>query len=476
MKPSDLFDRVDEWSVLDRHVREGRARLGIVTGRRRVGKTFLLRRLAERHKGLFVPSLIEEREPALRRFSDALGRHHGLVLGPAPDWSSALEQVTRGPLAVPLLVIDELPYLLEHSPEIESAIQHVIDESRDNRGTRIILAGSSLAIMDGLLGGGRPLRGRADLHLNLQPFDFRVAGAFWGIADPAVAFRVHAVLGGSPGYRVLAPPPPARMGGFDRWVIEGVLNPAAALYREDSYLLGEDRRLAERSIYSSILRSIAEGDHRPSRIAGRVGRSQTSLSHAFGVLTEAGFLANEQGLLSGRDPLYQLTDPVITFLHSCVDPWRGLADDGRRAEAWTAGAPAWSSQVLGPHLEQLARVWAARFASPPTLGGPHGFVGRAELADRAERVAREVDVAVLEAGQQPSRTARVLAIGEAKLTADVDALAHLDRCADLLEQRSGARPLRLLVFHETATAGLRAAVRRRPEVELVSLERLYRGV
>jgi uncharacterized protein len=473
MRPADIFDRDEEWALLESHLQDGRARLGIVTGRRRVGKTFLLRRLVERHGGLFLACLEEDREPALRRFADALGAHHGVTLGTPPDWSAAMGLATQGPLAVPLLVIDEFPYLQAHSPELESVIQHVIDQSRDRDGTRVVLSGSSLAVMGGLLGGGRPLRGRADLQLTLAPFDYRVSADYWGITDPSVALRVDAALGGSPGYRTLAPPPPVTLDGFEEWVVESLMNPASALYREDSYLLGEDRRFGDRAIYMSVLRAIAGGDHRPSRIAGRVGRAQTSLSHVFRVLTEAGFLRNEEGVLSGRDPLYQVVDPVLTFLHSCVEPWRGLIDEGRRSQAWGIATTAWHAQVLGPHLEKVARVWAARFADPEILGGPAGIVGRAEVPDAIGRVSREIDVAVLAPGEQAGKGARVQAIGESKLTADIDALRHLDRCADLLEARGHGHPDHFLIVCETSSSALDAMVDARSDVELVHLDRLY---
>ena len=475
MKPSDIFDREGEWASLERHVTDGRARLGIVTGRRRVGKTYLLRRLVDRHGGLLVPCIEEEREPALRRFAEILGRHHGVALGPPADWSAALALATTGPLAVPLLVIDEFPYLLAHSPELESVIQHAVDESRDRNGTRIVLSGSSLAIMGGLLDGGQPLRGRADLQLVVQPFDYRTTAKYWNASNPAVAFRAHAVTGGSPGYAVLAPPLPAKIDAFGRWVVHAVINPAAALYREDSYLLGEDRRLSDTAIYASILRIIAAGDHRPSRIAAKVGRPQTSLSHAFRVLTEAGFISNAEGLLSGRDPLYRLVDPMIPFIYSCVEPWRSLAEDGRRQQAWESASPAWNAQILGPHLETLARSWAARFAAPGSIGGAAGIVGRAELPDRAGRVPREIDVVILPPGESAGRGATVQAIGEAKLTADIDAVHHLDRCAELLVARGHGRPQRLLVFCETATPALRRVTNRRDDVTIVDLRRLYQG-
>lgn len=260
-----------------------------------------------------------------------------------------------------MLVIDELPYLLTHSPELESVIQHAVDESRDRNGTRIVLSGSSLAVMGGLLDGSRPLRG------------------------------------------------------------------------------------------------------------------QTSLSHAFRVLTEAGFLTNAEGLLSGRDPLYRLVDPIIAFIYSCVEPWRPLAEDGRRQQAWDSASPAWSAQILGPHLETLARSWVSRFAAPESIGGTPGIVGRAEMADPTGRVSREIDVVIIPPGEPAGRGAAVQAIGEAKLTADVDAIHHLDRCAELLVARGHGRPQKLIVFCETASPAFRKLAKERREITLVDLQRLYGG-
>lgn len=473
MKPADIFDRDREWAELERHVTSGRALLGIVTGRRRVGKTFLLRRLAREHKGLLISCLQEERAPALRRFADELGGYHGIALGAPADWAAAIAQATTGPLAVPLLIIDEFPYLVEHSPELESVLQHAVDRGRDDAGTRIILAGSSLAVMGGLLDGNRPLRGRADLQLRLEPFDYRTSASFWGISDPALAFRVHAIVGGSPGYRPLLPNDPTSAATFDTWVTKSVLNPASALYHEDSYLLAEDRRLNDRTVYSSILRAVAEGDHRPSRIGGRLGRPQTSLSHALGVLGSAGFLHNDTGLLSGRDPLYRIADEIIGFIRSCVDPWRPLIDEGRSSDAWALAAPRWSAGVLGPHLELLARTWARRFAAAETLGGPPGLVGRADVPDAAGRVTRELDLVVLRPGSRPGTDAQVQAIGEVKLQADVDAAAHLDRCVELLQQRGHGRPDRMLIIAESFSPAVVELARRRADLSLVSLADLY---
>ncbi|MFI1331444.1 ATP-binding protein [Streptomyces sp. NPDC020845] len=164
----------------------------------------------------------EEPLPALQRFADAVATGRGLGLRQLrfQDWDEALRTaLSPVPAAAgrpPLLVLDELPYLLAHSlgSQIPSALQALVDESRDSGeglSGRAILCGSALAVMADLLSGTKALRGRAELDLLLRPFDYRTASAYYGIRDLETAFAMYAYFGGTPGYRdLLAGAPPQK--------------------------------------------------------------------------------------------------------------------------------------------------------------------------------------------------------------------------------------------------------------------------
>jgi hypothetical protein len=83
------------------------------------------------------------------------------------DWrdvlTAALEVVNRAS-AAPLIVIDELPYLLQHSPEIPGFLQLLYDQSQSGKapGGRIVLCGSAMSVMSELLSGTKPLRGHGN--------------------------------------------------------------------------------------------------------------------------------------------------------------------------------------------------------------------------------------------------------------------------------------------------------------------------
>jgi uncharacterized protein len=73
VKPSWVFDREFEWSALVNFVKAAstRARLGIVTGRRRQGKSFLLRALAEATGAFYYAAAEATATDSLRDFAAA---------------------------------------------------------------------------------------------------------------------------------------------------------------------------------------------------------------------------------------------------------------------------------------------------------------------------------------------------------------------------------------------------------------------
>lgn len=350
----------------------------------------------------------EGRLPAIQRFSDAVAAHAGLRPGSLrlTDWrdvlSNALDVSARSPH--PLLVIDELPYLLQHSPEIPGLLQQLYDErQRGSRpsagpGPRLILCGSAMSVMHELLSGTKPLRGRAVVDLRLGPFDYRGSRTFWQISDPLTALKVHAVLGGAPGYRpVAARPHPDD--GFDTWLAHTLLDPGRAVYSrtETEYLLREDPRITQHTLYYDILTAIAQGATTPSKIGAALERPRNAVAHPLGVLESTGYIRREQDILRTRHPVITLADPVIRFNQLITLPQAAAVEQGFAEEVWRQAAPTFNSKILGPHFEDLARDFTRRYAHTLLPAGLPGPLGTTEVADQAARTKHEVDVIALAA-------------------------------------------------------------------------------
>lgn len=445
--------------------------IGVVYGRRRAGKSFLLRRLVG--DGVYHQAIEEGRSPALDRLASVVAERVDLPSSAVrfTTWLQAFEALLRPPTPG-VVVLDELPYLTRYSPELVSSLQRVYDDHRRGPPIRLLLCGSSLSVMSTLLAGSQPLRGRASLDLRVDLFDYRTARLFWRIRDFRTALAVDAILGGAAGYRdLIEQPPPQSPDDIGTWLGASVLNPSHALYREDEYLLREDPRLTDRALYQSLLSAVASGERTPTRIGGRLGKERTALGHLLDVLTQSGYLRKDVDLGNSRSVAYMIADPLIRFSSLIVAPNRMQLDERRWREVWRGAQDTWRAQILGPHFEDVARLWLRRYASPETIGGVPTRIGRLTIADKRQRTAIELDTVAVDAHNRP------LILGEAKATAHergTDDLARLEQARSLLGPDAANAKL-LLASASGFTAQLRSAAKRRSDVELADLQRLYEG-
>jgi hypothetical protein len=262
---------------------------------------------------------------------------------------------------------------------------------------------------------------------------------------------------------------------FDDWVVRAVLNPALPLFREARYLLVEDPDLREPALYHSVLAAVADGNATRGGIANYLGRRASDVAHPLAVLEDAGLLAREPDLLRAGRSTYRITEPLVTFYQAVMRPAWTQLEQRRGQEVWQRSRQRFDSAVAGPRFEDLVRDWVSRFASPDTLGGIPGQVGRGVLTDQAARSTYELDVLVV---GEASRA--LLAIGEAKWgqRPGMDQLLRLERARQILGGRPAldAAAARLLLASGSGFGpDLVAAARRRDDVVLVDLERLYGG-
>lgn len=483
-KPDRIFDREREWSTLESFVvgPDARPRIAVVYGRRRQGKSLLLRALVTEHNGLYHQALEEEREPALAHLGGLIAAEAGI--GGAvtyADWRVAFSELVRRAGDTRVIVLDEFPYLTAKSPELPSVIQEAFDAATSEQASpfRLVLCGSAMSVMSSLLSGQKALRGRVSVESLLKPFDYRQAAAFWGIDDPATAFLVHAVVGGTPGYRALLPgPSPQSEAEFEPWLFAGVLDPSSAMFREADYLLTEDPAISDRALYQSVLAAIAEGRATRSAIGGALGRQDSALRHPLLVLERASFIRRDEDLWRAKRPLLRLDDPYLRFYFAVVRRDLARFEAERTAEAWADAGERFASQVLGPHFEQLARTWTERHASVQTLGGQPSVVGFTQVNDVNARSRVELDVVAVSGNLHADRP-RVLAIGEAKGGVVPRALADLrklERGRTILGEKAEVRGAKLLLFSRSGfDREVQQEAAARADLELVDLDRLYLG-
>jgi len=482
-KPDHVFDRDREWLSLSDFVLDERPEvtLGVVSGRRRQGKSYLLRALAQATGGFFFEAVQATEAEALRMFGNALAEYVG---SPAAfsfaSWDNALGYLLGLGADQPIAaIIDEFPYLVDASPSLPSLLRREIDSRGPSQHgqsrVRLLLCGSAMSVMGRLLAGSAPLRGRAGLEMVLQPFPFREAAAFWGAANPSLAVPLHSIVGGTPAYRrqFTRDDAPSSAEDFDDWVQRAVLNPDRPLLREARYLLVEEADIREPALYHSVLAAVAEGNARWGGIAGYIGRKAADIAHPLNVLEDCGLISKESDALRSGRSHYRITEPLITFYESIMRPRWGDLEQGLSQQVWDDSKQKFKSNVVGPHFEAICREFA-RTHGGDVFGSPRGQVGAGTVTDPSGGEI-EVDVAVL-APAEPGQRPVILSLGEAKwgTVMGMRHLARLRRAQSLLEVKGFDTSRAVLACYSGKgfDAELRAAAEQ-GSVLLVGLDMLY---
>ena len=486
-RPAGMFDRDYEWAELGRFATDERpgVTLGVVSGRRRQGKTFLLSALCQMTGGFYFAADEATDGESLRRIGSVLAAH---IDSPAPivfeSWHAVFDALLALGKDRPLpVVIDEFPYLARANPSLPSIIQNALAPlraERESSRTRLLLCGSALSFMGGLLGGNAPLRGRAGLELVVPTLDHQLAAEFWNIQDPVTALKVNAIVGGTPAYRreFARDDTPAGPEDFDGWVTRTVLSPASPLFREARYLLADEPELKDMGLYHSVLGAIASGNANRGGIASYLGRKSGDLAHPLNILQDCGLITKESDAFKDNRASYRINEPLIAFYHAVMRPiWSDLEHTRDAARLWQRSQRRFVGNILGPHFEHVCRQWS-RYLAPRDFFGdyPHR-VEYGTVNDPANKTSHELDIVVF--GFDDDNRQPLLAIGEAKW-GEIMGLAHLKRLEHIrglliAQGRHGAEHARCACFSAAGfTDELRARAADDPRILLIEAADLYR--
>jgi hypothetical protein len=483
-KPAGMFDREAEWNTLASFARDPQPgpTLGVVRGRRRQGKTYLLHALAQATGGFYFCAQEATEADSLHQLADRFARHTGDAHPPHwRRWKDAIGALLAladlGPLPV---VIDEFPHLVRQSPALPSVIHTAFRRLRNGPpGTRarLLRSGSALTVMNRLFAGPSPLRELAALELVVCALDFRQAATFWAIGDPRLALLVHAVVGGTPAYRhdFVADDVPAGLDDFDAWVCRTVLNPRIPLFQEARHLIEEEEpNHLDRALCHSTLSVIATGHTTCGQIAEYLGRPIIDAARAVTLLQNYGLLRSEPDAIRPSLTRERITEPLLAFDHAVLVPHRSELERGDTAAVWRRARAVFDRTVVASHFAQLCREWVLQFAAEATFDGTPETASHGCLTDAEHHTDLNAEVVVR--GQADSRSGVLLSVGRARWD-EVMGIEYLEQLRHLLtllaargEDISHARPA---CYSGTGfTPELRAAGAR-GEVILISLDTLY---
>ena len=321
-----FVDRIDETARLKDALAGEKSSLVVIYGRRRLGKSKLIKRVLSDKDVYFLADRSE-------------GQHQRILLAKViaqvfpdfdkltyPDWESIFRAVNYRTDKRFTLCLDEFPYLLEQSQELPSVLQKLVDEKQLKY--NLVLCGSSQNMMYGLfLDSTAPLYGRADEIMRLAPIRLSYIREALGL-DATSAVEEYAVWGGVPRYWELR----ENRTSLNDALWHNILSVNGTLYEEPIKLFQDDVKDIVKT--STIMSYIGAGANRLSEIAARCNEPATNLSRPLKKLIDLGFLEKDVPFgideKNAKKSLYKIADPFMAFYYQFVVPNRSFIEFGRR--------------------------------------------------------------------------------------------------------------------------------------------------
>lgn len=328
----EFIDREQELSALEKFRGKDNPQLIVIYGKRRVGKTELIKHFIKPHPHIyFLAQKVTEHENMKMLgaacgefFNDDLLVRHGFE-----SWPSMFQYLRKHLSKKCVLVIDEFPYLAEANKAVSSIFQSGWDEYLKDTPVFLILCGSSIAMMESeTLAYKAPLYGRRTGQILLKPFPFSAINEFYPGLSFTSRIQFYSVTGGNPSYLKQL----NSRESLDKNIKENILRPEQLLYSEVEFILREELR--EPRNYLAILKAIALSKNKISEITNETGLDKGILHKYLFILEDLQIIrkeipVTEKHPLKSRKGIYKLQDQFFKFWLKYVLPNKSAIEEGR---------------------------------------------------------------------------------------------------------------------------------------------------
>ena len=207
-----LIGRVDEQKRLKKHFKSSKSEFIALFGRRRIGKTFLVKSLFESSFTFYASGMQgEDHGSQIENFNNEIRHFGGSALTPASSWHGAFENLNlliknTSQKSKKVIFLDEISWMGSSNNGFISALDHFWNRwisSRDD--VLLIVCGSATSwIIDNIVNNKGGLHNRLTDQIHLQPFTLSECEAFFydrGIPLPRYQIlESYMIFGGVPYY------------------------------------------------------------------------------------------------------------------------------------------------------------------------------------------------------------------------------------------------------------------------------------
>ncbi|MDI6738586.1 MAG: ATP-binding protein [Nanoarchaeota archaeon] len=320
MENSAFYDRNEELKLLKNEFANLQAgKMLVIYGRRRVGKTELIRQFIGALPGktlYFYVDLVEK-----QGILDSLSKNVQEQLGETrkfAEFSDFLDLISEKSNNGFVLVIDEFQRFLEISPAFITELQNYWDGKLKEKKILLILVGSSIGMIQKITGSkAGALYGRA-ARIRISPFRYSDFRLMFKELSEEEKIITYAVFGGTPYYLEKVK---KIEGDIHKKIYELLLKKGAELFEEPKNLL-EYENVRVHAKYNSILQAASAGKENLKEMQDFTGIEANTLPAYINRLDELLELLERKDPILGKERLgrYKLKDNFFSFWYKFIFP------------------------------------------------------------------------------------------------------------------------------------------------------------
>ena len=332
---SRFIDREQELNFLLSEYRRSGSSLVVIYGRRRIGKTELISKFINDKKSIYFLATEEDEVQNRNAFKNTVSDFLGNELireARIDNWEilfkSLVAKTTNEKI---ILAIDEFQYLGLANSAFPSIMQKMWDTYLKNSNIMVILCGSLISMMESqTLNYSSPLYGRRTGQIRLKQIPFLYYHDFYPNKDYKSLIEYYSVTGGVPKYIELFYDSEDIYSAINK----NILSKQSFLYDETHFLL--QKEVSEIGTYFSIMKAIAAGNRKLSKISSSIEIKQTSLSKYLKTLASLDLIEREVPVTEpnpqkSKKGLYRIKDNYILFWFKFIYPNMGFIESGNTA-------------------------------------------------------------------------------------------------------------------------------------------------
>ncbi|MDR2833088.1 MAG: ATP-binding protein [Streptococcaceae bacterium] len=396
-----FLGRKSELNVLQQEFDKNSFSFSVIYGRRRVGKTTLIKEFIKGKAAIYFQATISNEKDNLENFSRSIGVYEGKGIETSytfANFRSLFDNVTQLAKEKALvLVIDEFPYLARSFPEISSILQYYMDHVwKEISGLHIILAGSSMSFMEHqVLGYESPLYGRKTSQIKVLPFNFKETLDFFPHLNGVDVLTYYAITGGIPLYLSYMDPQKS----VPENIINTFLNKNSGIFEEPYNLLQQELR--NPASYNTILTAIAGGASKQNEIATKAGISTSLAAKQIDTLIELGIVEKRMPVGEGNNKLsvYYVKDGLFRFWYRFVAKNMSYIELELTQELLDYIIQ-FLPEFLSIVFEDISRQWVAQQMRNGDMHTIYGKLGSWWGTNKKTRRQEEIDICGLDISEE----------------------------------------------------------------------------